>query len=160
MAWRVLRRWALPLLLVLGAAGLALGHLARGPGDPSPPAEAGLTQAEAAAARHAITTAVPQPQRAALADGRVTDTEYRAAVVRSMTCLEEAMHRAHPGPPPVAISFEGPTRTDDGFSYVFGFRVDDPDLDPSTAVAKLASSTGWRPCSISNAGPIPPTWPG
>ena len=60
----------------------------------------------------------------------MTDAEYRAAVRRAMTCLEDAVHRARPGSPPGSVTFEGPTRSVDGFSYSFAFRLDDPSLDP------------------------------
>jgi hypothetical protein len=118
------------VLLVPFAALLALTWSSTRPGAPAAVPEAGLTPAEARTASQALLHQPPVQQRPALADGRVTDAEYRDAVERSMTCLEAALLDANPSLVPAEVRLGTPTRTVDGFTYTFHFSVHRPVGDP------------------------------
>lgn len=107
---------------------LAMAH---GGGDrPAPPIEAGLTHAQFVAARASVLARAPAGQQGALADGRVTATEYRAAVQDSMFCLASALVDARPVLARRTPTFIGPDWSGDRFTYGYSFELAIDDIDP------------------------------
>jgi len=113
------------VLLVLVAAIVSASQWHRS-GEPVQGAfsdgEAGITPAEAQTVLRALRRGIPPSQRDALADGRVTLVEYRAAMAQAARCLALRLNRGDPAAP-----FEArilPQRlTPDGFSITYGYEL-------------------------------------